>query len=313
LAAAAALLIGLFASRAEPVASGASNAAPADVTVELSSNQLNAIKIGPIATYSFPVEKEAVGSISFDEDPAIVQAESTLLGAAATAQVTSNELVRARSLYETNGVAQRELEQAVSDEQTADAALMAARDAVRVLGKTDSEIDRLIAAGALGDAASTNNPTEWVLADILESDSPEIKNNQPVTVRVMALPGHVFSGKVSKVYATIDPNLHRLPIRCQVDDPHHQLRPGMLAEVAVQVSPPVKSTAVPNNGVVREGDGTMTVWVTTDRRHFIQRTIKIGMREDGVVQILGGLEHDHLVVTDGAIFLDNMVNAVPSD
>ena len=39
---------------------------------------------------------------------------------------------------------QRELEQATSDEQTAEGALKAARDAVRVFGKTDAEIDRMI-------------------------------------------------------------------------------------------------------------------------------------------------------------------------
>jgi cobalt-zinc-cadmium efflux system membrane fusion protein len=298
---------------APPPASAVTNAAPADVTVELSSNQLNAIKIGPVATHFFPVEKEAVGSVSFDEDPAIVQAESTLLGAAATAGVTSNELVRARSLYETNGVAQRELEQAVSDAQTAGAALKAARDAVRVLGKTDAEIDQIISTGAIGPALSAQSPVKWVLANVLESDSPFIQAGQPVRVELTAFPGRAFEGKVSKIYATVDPNLHRLPIRCEVNDPQGELRPGMLATVAIQVADPVAAPAIPPNAVVREGDGTLTAWVTTDRQHFTQRVIKTGMREDGEVQILEGLRGDKLVVTDGAIFLDNMVNAVPSD
>ena len=35
---------------------------------------------------------------------------------------------------------------------------------------------------------------------------------------------------------------------------------------------------MPADGVVREGDGTMTAWVTTDRRHFSQRVIKTGLR-----------------------------------
>jgi hypothetical protein len=97
---AAILAIGVLESHGQPTSANtppgsratSSNASPADVTVELSSNQLNAIKIGPVETHLFPVEKEATGSISFDEDPAIVQAESTLLGAAGTVEVTSNEL-----------------------------------------------------------------------------------------------------------------------------------------------------------------------------------------------------------------------------
>src|SRR5580700_4752914 len=83
--------------------SGASGTSSSNVTVELSSNQVSAIKVGTVGVFQFTLEKEAIGAISFDEDPALVQAESTLLGAAGTAEVASNELVRARSLYETNG------------------------------------------------------------------------------------------------------------------------------------------------------------------------------------------------------------------
>jgi cobalt-zinc-cadmium efflux system membrane fusion protein len=71
--------------------------------------------------------------------------------------------------------------------------------------------------------------------------------------------------------------------------------------------------AIPADGVVREGDGTMTAWVTKDRHHFSQRVIKTGLREDDRVQILEGLKRGELVVTDGAIFLSNMLQAPPSD
>ena len=52
----------------------------------------------------------------------------------------------------------------------------------------------------------------------------------------------------------------------------------MFASFVIRVGAPVRSPAVPVDGVVREGDGTMTVWVTTDRRHFTKRTVKIGLR-----------------------------------
>jgi cobalt-zinc-cadmium efflux system membrane fusion protein len=86
----------------------------------------------------------------------------------------------------------------------------------------------------------------------------------------------------------------------------------MLASVVFQVKEPVQSVAIPANGVVREGDGTMTAWVTTDHHRFEQRIVKTGLREDGRVQILDGVHAGELVVTDGAIFLDNMLQA-PSD
>ena len=52
----------------------------------------------------------------------------------------------------------------------------------------------------------------------------------------------------------------------------------------------MRSLAVPANGVVREGDGTMTVWVTSDSRRFAKRTVKVGLQQDGWTQILEGLQ-----------------------
>ena len=74
-----------------------------------------------------------------------------------------------------------------------------------------------------------------------------------------------------------------------------------------------KPPPYPLNGVVREADGTMTAWVTTDRHHFAQRIIKIGLRRDDRVQVLDGLQRGELVVTDGAVFLSNMLQAPPTD
>jgi cobalt-zinc-cadmium efflux system membrane fusion protein len=123
----------------------------------------------------------------------------------------------------------------------------------------------------------------------------------------------VFHGKISKIYAAVDPNTHRATIRSEINDPRNELRPGMLANFVIRVQKAVDATAVPANAVVREGDGTMTVWVTTDRHRFLQRTVKTGMRRNDQVQILDGLQRGVLVVTDGAVFLSNMLEAPPSD
>jgi cobalt-zinc-cadmium efflux system membrane fusion protein len=81
----------------------------------------------------------------------------------------------------------------------------------------------------------------------------------------------------------------------------------MFANFVISIGEPVRSVAVPLDGVVREGDGTMTLWVTADRRRFTRRTIKIGDRRDGYRQILEGLQVGELVATEGAIFLSNML------
>ena len=115
------------------------------------------------------------------------------------------------------------------------------------------------------------------------------------------------------VAATVDPNVHTRLVRSEVLDPAHQLLPGMFANFMISTGAPVTATAVPVDAVVREGDGTMTVWVTTDRHTFTQRQVMIGLQHDGYDQIVDGLKQGELVVTDNAVFLDNMLTAGPTD
>lgn len=281
--------------------------------VNLSAEQLNTVKIAPAKSRSFPIEKTAVGSISFDEDPAVTQAESTLVGAAATFDLTSKVLARVQGLGTSNGISQKELEQAISDQQTAQAALKAARDALRAQGKSDVEIDRMIATGRIPLPSMSSSAGKWGLINIAESDSVSIHVGQPVSLKVLAYPEQVFHGKVSKVYATVDPATHRVAVRAQIADPLNELRAGMLADFSIRIRDAAGSPAVPANGVVREADGTSTVWVTTDRRRFVPHTVKTGQRRDDWVQIVAGLQPGDLVVTDGAVFLSNLLQAPPSD
>jgi cobalt-zinc-cadmium efflux system membrane fusion protein len=309
-------------------------------TIDLSQSQLSAIKIEPVGMYQFPVEKETVGNISYADEqsvqvfppyqgtiiqtfaelgaqvdrgqplytiksPDLIQAESNLIGAAATYELTTRELERVKGLP---GIAQREVEQATSDQQTADGALKAARGAVRVFGKTDAEIDQMIASRKIDPALVVHSPiagkitaysappgwlvqpgtapapytvsnllVKWMLASVIESDIGLLRLGEPVQVKVMTYPNRVFRAKVSKIYPAVDPNTHRATVRADIEDPKDELRPGMLANFVIRVRGPVTGIAIPANGVVREPDGTMTAWVAADQHRFQQRIIKIGM------------------------------------
>jgi len=207
---------------------------------------------------------------------------------------------------------------------------------VRIFGKLDEEIDQILLNRKVESTLKVPSPIEgrvvtrnaspglliqpgtppppfqiadistmWMIANVIETDAPAYKLGQEVAVTVLAYPGKVFSGHVTNLGSQIDPNSRRQLVRSEIDDPEHLLRAGMYASFVIRVGSPVTSFAVPENGVVREGDGTMTVWVTTDRRHFIKHTVTIGLRQDGWVQILGGLQAGETVVTDGAVFLSN--------
>ena len=281
--------------------------------VDLQPGQVDQLRIELVQTHSFPVAKHAVGSVSFDEDPAIVQAESALLSAAANLELSSKELERVQSLGEGNGIAQKELEQASAAQESAAAALKAARDAVRALGKSDAEIERMIAARRIQSAAAGHARRKWALANVTESDSVAVRPGQPVSLTVLAYPGRTYAGKVARIYAAVDPATHRVAVRAEIADPRDELRAGMLAEFTIDVAAPVQAVAVPANGAVRESDGSTSVWVTTDRRHFVQRRVRTGERDGGWVQVLEGVRTGEFIVSDGAVFLSNLLEAPPSD
>jgi cobalt-zinc-cadmium efflux system membrane fusion protein len=342
-------------------------------SINLSDAELSAVKVEPVVERDFPTEKEAVGSIDFDEEmsvqvftpyagriiglfasvgddvkkgqtlftidsPDLLSAESTLIAAAGVLQMTTRNLARLKELYTTRAVSQRDFDTGISDQQTAEGNLRAGRDAVRLFGKTNEEIDRIIAerkadptlvvpcpidgrvtarnaapglyvqpGSAPAPFTVANVDTMWMLANVAENDSPAFQVGQPLQVRIGAFPDRLFDGKITTVGSIVDPNTRRVLVRSEVKNPQHELRAGMFANFVISVGAPVRSPAVALNGVVRQGDGTQTIWVTADRRRFTKRTVEIGQQRDGYRQILQGVQPGELVATDGAIFLSNML------
>ncbi|WP_375783686.1 efflux RND transporter periplasmic adaptor subunit [Bradyrhizobium sp. Pha-3] len=357
-------------------AKAAQETAPQDVNVEqqyvaLSDKQAASLKTMAAEQRSFRTLKNAVGSIDFNQNmlvqaftsnpgrivdtplnvgdevakgdrlftidsPDLLQAESSLLASAGVLELQTRTLARVRQLLKTGGGAQKDVDQATSDQQTAEGNYKAGRDAVRIFGKTDAEIDRIVADRKVDSILVVPSPisgriiarnaapglfvqpgnapapysladisTMWMVANVIETDAPSYRIGQPVEVRVPAYPNEVFRGRVTTLGLNIDPNSHRQLVRSVIDDPQHKLRAGMLASFTIETEPPKLSVSVPLDAIVREGDGTMTVWVTTDGRKFDRRTVTIGMEQDGWRQILNGLAAGEKVASTGAIFLSN--------
>jgi cobalt-zinc-cadmium efflux system membrane fusion protein len=365
-------LTGSHAERSETTSSiAASDNRSESEAVDLTEKQAEAVKFGAVDSRDFAVLKTAVGAIDFNENllvqvfsqytgkiikanfnigddvkqgdvlftidsPDLLQAESTLLASEGVLELQKRTLTRVTTLLKAGGMAQKDVDQSTSDEQTAEGAYKAARDAVRIFGKTDADIDQVLAMRKVDSTLRVVSPisgrivarsaapgfltqpgaapapysiadlsTMWMLANVIENDAPAYKLGQDVEVTVPAYPDSIFKGRVTALGSTIDPNSHRQLVRSEIEDPEHLLRSGMYASFVIRVGDPVRSFAVPANGVVREGDGTMTVWVTTDGRHFAKRTVRIGLQQDGWVQILEGIQGGETVVTDGAVFLSN--------
>jgi cobalt-zinc-cadmium efflux system membrane fusion protein len=347
---------------------------PAADTVKLSDSQLASIKVAAVADREFVIEKEAVGTIDFNQDmsvavfspyqgriiqtfadlgdevrknqvlftiesPDLIAAQSSLISAAATLDQTSSALGRAKALFASKGIDQNDYETAVANQQSAEGALRAARHAVAIFGKTEAEIDHTVASRQVETALIVKSPitgrvtsrnaapgllvqpgnppapysvadlsTLWMLASVPEADSPHFKVGQPVKVSVTAFPGRVFSGRITAIGAAVDPNSRRITVRSEIRDPNRELKPQMFATFVIRTGAPVRAPGVPQNGVVREGDGTMSVWVVGDDPHqFTRRSVTIGHQQDGYDEILEGLRPGETVAVNGAIFLSNIL------
>jgi cobalt-zinc-cadmium efflux system membrane fusion protein len=350
-----------------PVAAGSPDAD----SVALTGEQARAVKVATVAEHDFVPRHATEGSIDFNEDrsvqvfspwqgriarvlakagddvkpgdvlftidsPDLVAAESSLIAAAGVLQLTTRALERARAMFESQSIAQKDLDQATSDQQTAQANLEAARAAVRIFGKTDAEIDHMVAnrstaaelriASPIGGRVTARNAapgslvqpgnapapftvadisTMWMVANVAEDELPHVHLGQQVEVSLFAFPDHNFQGHISNIGAAVDANTHRVTVRSEVRDPHHELRPQMLGTFVIRTGAAVRSPAVPLAGVVREGDGTMEVFVTRDGHQFVRRPVKLGAQQDGLDQILDGLAQGEQVAADGALFLAN--------
>lgn len=351
----------------------------AKVEVDLTEKQATAIQVAPVGRANFEQLRSAIGNIDFNQDllvqvftpyqgriiatqgnvgdrvlrgqllftidsPDLLTAESNLIAAAGVAVLQARNLKRLTETLKGGGGAQKDVDQATSDQQTSEGALKTARDAVRIFGKTDDDIDQIIkdrradpvlvvrspiaglitqrtAAPGLfvqpGNAPApftvADTSTMWMVANVAETESAALRVGQPVRVRVSALPGREFDGTISVLGASVDPNTRRVMVRSEIKDPDGVLRAGMFATFSIKVGDTLQSPSVPNAAVVREGDGTMTLWVTTDRRHFVKRPVKIGLLQSGQTQILDGVQPGELTATDGAVFLSNKLLAPPSD
>jgi len=83
----------------------------------------------------------------------------------------------------------------------------------------------------------------------------------------------------------------------------------MFASFRILTGAPTQSASVPIGAIVREGDGTMTAWVTADGKRLVKRTVKVGLQQDGFAQIVEGLQAGELVATESALFLGNILTS----
>jgi multidrug efflux pump subunit AcrA (membrane-fusion protein) len=116
---------------------------------------------------------------------------------------------------------------------------------------------------------------------------------------------------VDWISGALDPVTHTAKLRCVIPNPKRELRPEMLASLAISVGSE-KALAVRRSAVLRLGDDTV-VFVeqapaANGQIRFERRVVAV--REDlegDLVPVTKGLTPNEKVVTTGAIMLAGMI------
>lgn len=130
-----------------------------------------------------------------------------------------------------------------------------------------------------------------------ERNLTQIKVGQNIEVVADALPGERFSGQIDAINPRIDANGRSLEIRARLDNTGGKLRPGMFVRVRVIVGERTNALLVPEQAIVPQGAEFHVYKVVDGQARRVP--VKIGVRRDALVEIVGGLAPGDQVVTAG--------------
>ena len=146
-----------------------------------------------------------------------------------------------------------------------------------------------------------------LLVGISESEYTKIAKGDSVTLTVDAIPGETFTGKVERLYPTIDPATHTFKAEVVVPNTSRVLRPGMYARVTVNFGTR-RSVIVPDQSLVKqEGTGTRFIFVLKADNTVSYLPVTVGRHMGREYEILSGLDEGVQVVVKGQALLKDGV------
>jgi membrane fusion protein (multidrug efflux system) len=120
----------------------------------------------------------------------------------------------------------------------------------------------------------------------------------PVEVRVLPYPGETFPGEVFFASPTLDPATRRIVFKAWVPNADGRLRPGLFANVDVEIARREGALLVPESAVVFDRQGTY-VWRADGDQAAARVPVELGLRKGGRVEVTMGLRPGDTIVTAG--------------
>ena len=246
--------------------------------------------------------------------------------AASTARLAAVNFKRAEEQFKIGATAQRDLDQARSDNEQAAAEYARTRARLRAMGADEdargagrlltvrAPVAGSVTALATGTGAVINDTTQsvmsiadlstvWVTAEVAERDLRFVSAGQDAEVSVDAFPDRHLHGKVLFVPAVLEADSRRNKTRIAFANPDGALKPNMFTTVTLY-GPARARVVLPSSALLMNNDRT-TVFVATAPWTFERRTVEPLLEESAQVAIDSGVQPGEQVVVKGGILLND--------
>lgn len=277
------------------------------------STVISAEVAGRIAQINFiegqPVKK---GDVLINLDDSVAQAE--LGQAKANLSLAESRFERSNRLQSAGFVSKEAREDATNALKLQQASFELAQaklDKMRIVAPFDGVIGlRNVSVGEYVTPGKDIAPLEDV--DTLKADFrlPEryvgdIKVGQTLELRVDAMPGKTFAGRVYAVSPLVESGGRSILVRAEVDNRARELRPGMFARVQL-ITNQTPALVVPEAALAPSGQSQYVFRIVEGQADRV--LVEIGERRAGLVEILSGLNPGDVVVVAG---LQSVRNKAP--
>jgi membrane fusion protein (multidrug efflux system) len=244
------------------------------------------------------------GDVLVRLDDALVRAEVTDAEARLSFAQANNE--RARQLSRTGNVTERSRDEAVTNFETANAALELAKTRLDkhllrapfdgIAGVRNVSVGAFVAVGT---PVVNIEKIDGLKVDfkVPEIYLTSISVGQAVDVTVDAIPGRAFAGKIYAINPLIDVNGRALQVRARLDNEGLVLRPGLFARILIKGAVQRDVVVVPESAILPRSGDNFVFRVSDGKAREVG--VKLGERSDATVEITEGVTPGDLVVTAG--------------
>jgi len=232
---------------------------------------------------------------------------------AALAQVQANlklshaSAERYKALIQSKAVSQQEYEQAIAtlemDEATVDLTKAQLSDALIVapfdgiMGARSVSEGQFIAKGA-SLSSIINQDLMKAEFNVPERYLNKVQQNQDIEIIVAAYPDKKFKGSVYFINPQIDELTRTVLVKAKVPNGEGLLRRGMFANLNLIVDVRDDAIVIPESAIMLRGE-SVNIFAVDEEGFARLRQARVGLRFDGMVQIVSGLSEGEIVVVEG--------------